>query len=404
MTARGILRWIVSRYLSLSLWQSLQIVVIVSYIWAQYALHVQLSNRLTNIIERLDKLEDYMNGKDYRKVQLRTHDMKQKNAPSRGKRNADLAGMNNLLRRLESLENRFSASKNFSAHDGGAFCVQGPQGTHGIPGKNGIPGHDGKDGTTGRDGRDGIDGRDGVPGINGIPGKQGSPGRDGATGPKGDQGQKGHRGKQGPQGPPGNPVTCSQKTASGSSMFIRWGRSVCPSRTGAELVYEGRVAGWRPTGEGGGADYLCMPLDPLYLKSSSSGSNSRVPFFGVKYGHVEDLFMRKGRRGPHISYLGVPCAMCRVQQRGSSMMYPGTNVCPNGFWTREYHGYLMTDTNNNTRPEYICVDADATGVKVPSNKRQAGKALLTSVQGQCGVLPCPYYEQDRELTCAVCTM
>lgn len=22
-------------------------------------------------------------------------------------------------------------------------------------------------------------------------------------------------------------------------MFIRWGRSVCPSRTGAELVYEG---------------------------------------------------------------------------------------------------------------------------------------------------------------------
>lgn len=34
-------------------------------------------------------------------------------------------------------------------------------------------------------------------------------------------------------------MTCSQKTASGSSMFIRWGRSVCPSRTGAELVYEG---------------------------------------------------------------------------------------------------------------------------------------------------------------------
>lgn len=106
MTAHGILRWIVSRYLSLSLWQSLQIVVIVSYIWAQYALHVQLSNRLTNIIERLDELEDYMNGKDYRKVQLRTHDMKQKNAPSRGKRQADLVGMNNLLRRLESLENR----------------------------------------------------------------------------------------------------------------------------------------------------------------------------------------------------------------------------------------------------------------------------------------------------------
>lgn len=196
------------------------------------------------------------------------------------------------------------------------------------------------------------------------------------------------------------------------SNFIIYPLSFCWHLLGSYFMIEaffidcvsGRVAGWRPTGEGGGADYLCMPLNPLYLKSSSSGSNSRAPFFGVKYGHVEDLFMRRGRSGPHISYLGVPCAMCRVRQRGSSMMIPGRNVCPNGFWTREYHGYLMTDTNNNTRPEYICVDADATGVKVPSNKRQAGKALLTSVQGQCGVLPCPYYEQDRELTCAVCTM
>lgn len=226
---------------------------------------------------------------------------------------------------------------------------------------------------------------------------------DGATGQKGDQGQKGHRGKQGPRGPPGDPVTCSQR-ASGSSVFIRWGRSVCPSRTGAELVYEGRVAGWRPTGEGGGADYLCLPLDPLYLKPPSPGPNSRASLYGVKYGDVQDLFMRRRGRGPNISYHSVPCAVCRVQQRGSSMMIPGTNVCPTGLWTREYHGYLMTDTTNNTRPEYICVDADATGVKVRHNKGHAGKALLTSVQGQCGVLPCPNYLQDWELTCAVCTM
>ena len=36
--------------------------------------------------------------------------------------------------------------------DRGAFCVQGPQGTNGMPGKNGIPGRDGKDGLLGRDG------------------------------------------------------------------------------------------------------------------------------------------------------------------------------------------------------------------------------------------------------------
>lgn len=28
-------------------------------------------------------------------------------------------------------------------------------------------------------------------------------------------------------------------------MFIRWGRSVCPSRTGAELVYEGIFLNFR---------------------------------------------------------------------------------------------------------------------------------------------------------------
>ena len=106
MTARGILKWIVARYLSLSLWQLIQIVVILGYIWAQYALQAQLSNRLTNIIERLDKLEDYMNGKDYRKLQIRTNDMGQRNVPSRAKRHADQTGMNNLLQRLESLENR----------------------------------------------------------------------------------------------------------------------------------------------------------------------------------------------------------------------------------------------------------------------------------------------------------
>ena len=166
----------------------------------------------------------------------------------------------------------------------------------------------------------------------------------------------------------------------------------------------GRVAGWRPTGEGGGADYLCMPLDPLYLKPPSRGSHPKASLFGVEYGHVEDLFIRRRGQGPQISYLSVPCAVCRVEQRGSSMMIPATNVCPSGLWTREYHGYLMTDTSNNTRPQYICVDADATGVKVLHSKRHAGKALLTSVQGQCGVLPCPNYRQDWELTCAVCTM
>lgn len=149
---------------------------------------------------------------------------------------------------------------------------------------------------------------------------------------------------------------------------------------------------------------MCMPLKPLYSKPPTPGYHSKASLFGVEYGHVEDLFARFPGVGPEISYLGVPCAVCRVEKRGSLMMIPARNVCPSRLWTREYHGYLMTDTSNSTRPEYICVDADATGVNVLQGRRHAGKALLASVEGQCGVLPCSEYRQDWELTCAVCTM
>ena len=170
------------------------------------------------------------------------------------------------------------------------------------------------------------------------------------------------------------------------------------------LIVLGRVAGWRPKQSGGGANYLCMPLSPMYSKPPTPGYHPKASLFGVEYGQVEDLFARIPGQGPQISYLGVPCAVCRAEKRGSLMMIPARNVCPSRQWTREYHGYLMTETSNSTRPEYICVDADATGVNVLHSKSHSGKALLTSVLGKCGVLPCPRYRQDWELTCAVCTM
>lgn len=177
-------------------------------------------------------------------------------------------------------------------------------------------------------------------------------------------------------------------------------------KPGFNLVFIvlGRVAGSQSTHQGeGGANYICLPLNPEYNKPITEGYHPRASLFGVEYGHVEDLFARMGQ-GPQISYLGVPCAVCRAEKRGSLMMIPARNVCPTRQWTREYQGYLMTDSSNGTRQEYICVDNDATGVNALHSKSHSGKALLTSVLGKCGVLPCPPYEQDRELTCAVCTM
>ena len=170
------------------------------------------------------------------------------------------------------------------------------------------------------------------------------------------------------------------------------------------FLFQGRVAGWRPKLQReGGSKYLCMPLTPLYSKPPT-GSETGAPLYGVEYGQVEDLFSRIPGKDRQISYRSVPCAVCRVERRGSMMMIPARNVCPSRLWTREYHGYLMTDTSNSSSPEYICVDADASGVNELHTTQRASKALLTSVRGQCGVLPCPNYRQDWELTCAVCTM
>lgn len=205
------------------------------------------------------------------------------------------------------------------------------------------------------------------------------------------------------KGPCATPKGHKEKIVA-STVFIRWGRTVCPTDRGTVLVYEGRVAGWQPSHDGeGGANYLCMPLHPEYNKPFTQGYHPKASLFGVEYGHVEDLFARMGQ-GPQISYLAVPCAVCRAEKRGSLMMLPARNVCPSREWTREYQGYLMTGSSNSTRSEYICVDNDATGVNQLHSKSHPGKALLTSVLGKCGVLPCPPYEQDRELTCAVCTM
>ena len=104
---RRLLQWIVNRCLSLSPWQFIQIVILVSYLSAQFVLHVQLSTRLTDALERLDKLEDYINGKENGRVQIKSYDTRPNHDQSRGKRHTDHEGnLNDLWRRLKTLENQ----------------------------------------------------------------------------------------------------------------------------------------------------------------------------------------------------------------------------------------------------------------------------------------------------------
>ena len=88
----------------------------------------------------------------------------------------------------------------------------------------------------------GRDGRDGQLGTTGAPGRDG---RDG------EKGMKGNTGVEGPPGPPG--------PARGGTVYIRWGRTTCPSVPGTERVYEGIAAGSPYNQKGGGSNRLCLP-------------------------------------------------------------------------------------------------------------------------------------------------
>ena len=81
-------------------------------------------------------------------------------------------------------------------------------------------------------------------------------------------------------------------------------------------------------------------------------------------------------------------------------MIPVKYTCPKG-WTTEYYGYLMTAHHSNHQFHFSCIDR--------SLKTAIGSyvnilaARFFPVERRCGFLPCPPYEETKELTCAVCT-
>ena len=118
-------------------------------------------------------------------------------------------------------------------------------------------------GRDGRDGLPGLTGRDGMDGEIGPPGPQGPVGPPGHTTVHSSQGPPGSPGERGSTGPPG------PTTSTGGVVYVRWGRTTCPSTPGTELVYAGKAGGSHYSHSGGGANKLCLPDDPQYLSYQS---------------------------------------------------------------------------------------------------------------------------------------
>ena len=81
-------------------------------------------------------------------------------------------------------------------------------------------------------------------------------------------------------------------------------------------------------------------------------------------------------------------------------MIPAKYTCSSN-WTTEYYGYLMAERTSHKRSQFTCVDRSLTPV-IGTRHNQFGPGFFF-VEGRCGSLPCPPYEETKELTCAVCT-
>ena len=216
-----------------------------------------------------------------------------------------------------------------------------------------------------------------------LRGRDGRDGRDGLPGPRGLTGLPGPKGGTGPAGPPG--------VSAGGVVYVRWGHNSCPD-TGAELVYAGRAGGSLYSHKGGGANPQCLPLNPNYLKTVS-GAQTLAFIYGAEYQVTDGLV-------PNSYNTDVVCAVCYVPTRNTVYMLPARYICPTG-WTTEYYGYLMSEYYNHHRSTFSCVDHSLTPV-IGSIHDHNG-FLFHPVEGVCGSLPCPPYNRNKELSCAVCT-
>ena len=158
-------------------------------------------------------------------------------------------------------------------------------------------------------------------------------------------------------------------------------------------MYSGRAAGSHYSHKGGGSDILCLPDDPEYSDYAPGQGVSSI--YGVEYWPYEGQPLR------HVHLHNMPCAVCSGN-RSKVLMIPAKISCPPD-WQREYYGYLMgPHTTANYRAAFICVDKDPE--RVPGQAHRNGHASHPHhVEAKCDGLSCPPYDQEKEVTCVVCT-
>ncbi len=152
------------------------------------------------------------------------------------------------------------------------------------------------------------------------------------------------------------------------------------------------TAGSSYSHKGNGANYLCLVKDPQYtLRYSASRPFARSYIYGTEYEHpIVETHEHNA-----------PCAVCHVTTRSAVLMIPGKTKCPPN-WTREYYGYLMSERHVHHRSMYECVDKGMESLA--GSAGDTNGALFYHVEAVCNVgIPCPPYNNYKEINCVVCS-
>ena len=172
----------------------------------------------------------------------------------------------------------------------------------------------------------------------------------------------------------------------GTSTFVRWGRSVCPTST--ELVYSGVAGGGWWDEPGSTTTAFCLPLNPV-LATQHDKPSEYDWMCGAEY----QTNNRHHQKDP-------VCAVCRTP-RPTTIMVPATNVSEDG-WTLEYSGYLMgSNPKDPASHEAVCMDTAFENI--PGSGANQNGLLFYFMFTYCGSLPCPPYQGNQLVTCAVCS-
>ena len=97
--------------------------------------------------------------------------------------------------------------------------------------------------------------------------------------------------------------------------------------------------------EPGGADYQCLPEDPLYVNYVDGyqyNGEGRGFMHGVEYMSGDAIYDMDNLGDSTFTYNNVPCAVCHIDNHTSVLMIPARDRCPTG-WTEQYWGYLVTE-------------------------------------------------------------